>query len=152
MCYSRDSFCSCCYNFIRVLTKNYCYRTSATSSICCPFKWVFPKTFEKCKSCQSCKSYCSLIKKGPRKWKQPTHDYISEITFSLGNNRFGINYKTESKLQQVDQSLNKSYKIVATKQWVIYKSVSFIYQDWERQYFQTLSKLFARAQLIDIKR
>jgi len=93
MCYSRDSFCICCYTFIRILTLNRCSRNESP----CPAKTVYPKTLEKCSKCLNCQKFCSLIEKGPRKWRQPNSLYVKKLYFDIKKCAFAIDAQVESE-------------------------------------------------------
>jgi len=99
MCYSRDSFCSCCFTFIRTLTVNTCFRNNPN----CSKVWVYPKSFEKCSKCCNCTKPCSVIEKAPKKWKQPSELYVHRISYDTKSKQVLIDVRTESKISEIDQ-------------------------------------------------
>lgn len=93
MCYSRDSFCQCCLTFIKILSVSTCYKSESH----CSNKWVFPKLIETCQNCLICKAKCTLSFKFPRKWKQPTSDFIWRIEKNKQSFEITVSLKTECK-------------------------------------------------------
>jgi len=92
MCYSRESFCSCCKSFIRILTINYCLK----SNICKAS--VFPKLIETCSDCldKLCRSQCPVKLIIPKKWFQTNNIYIDG--FGVIGNKLCIFMEIESNL------------------------------------------------------
>lgn len=93
MCYSRESFCKCCFTYIKVLTINKCN----SKELICPKKLIFPKLKQVCEDCQQCKFNCSEIVRPPHRWKQPSSFYIFRITFATSSKQFELDIQSESK-------------------------------------------------------
>jgi len=95
MCYSRESFCSCCCTFIKILTINYC----TNKSTICSKKSIYPKLIEKCQFCSNCSYQCCPVFQFPRKWRQPKLDYVYGFKKDKVKNRFFVDVKTESRFK-----------------------------------------------------
>jgi len=78
MCYSRDSFCKCCKQFIKVLTVNHCLK-----SVC--KKVVYSKFTVKCNTCQTCIGICNPLFKLHKCWYQKSNVYVQGFAVQDGN-------------------------------------------------------------------